>query len=110
MPCDSRLRQGQSLAERNAEIKKALAKLERELAAKRIQVLIANNGAIAFQGWKDRDGVSDACAYRTLMAENSWELRQAVARAESMTGKKVNINSVAAGFHSHDDGKSWGRD
>jgi hypothetical protein len=110
MPCDSRLRQGQSLAERNAEIKKALAKLEAELAAKKIQVAIANNGGIMFQGWKDRAGISDACAYRVLTAEGSWALRQAVAKAEAMTGKKLNVNAVAGGLHSHDGGKTWGTD
>jgi hypothetical protein len=110
MPCDTRLRNNQSLEDRNREIKKALAKLEADLRAKRIQVMIANNGGITFQGWKDRADISDACAYRVLTAEGSWELRQAVARAEAMSGKKVNVNAVGQGLHSHDGGKTWGTD
>lgn len=40
-------------------------------------------------------------------ASNSWELRQAVARAEAQQGRKVNAHAVASGLHSHDGGKNW---
>ena len=62
-----------------------------------------------FQGWQDQNAVTDVCAYRTLTASNSWALRQAVARAETTTGKRVNAQAVAAGWHSHDGGGSWGQ-
>ena len=112
MPCDSRLRQGQTLANRIDEVKRAQAKLEALLRAKSVKVAIAPNGAVAFTGWKkeDRSGLSDACIYRTLSAAGSWELRQAVARAQAETGRVVNPQAVAAGWHSHDDGKTFGRD
>ena len=107
MACESYRQQGQSLEQRNAEIKRKLRELEQKLRAKSVQLGIGPNGAIVFRGWKkeDRGGVSDACAFRSLSAEGSWALRQAVAA----TGKKVNVNAVASGSHSHDDGLHWSK-
>jgi hypothetical protein len=107
MACESMRQPGQSLSERIDQVKKALARLETELTAGRVKVAIAPNGALAFAGWKDRDNVSDACAYRTLTASNSWALRQSVARAEAMSGRKVNARAIAGGHHSHDGGNTW---
>lgn len=107
MPCDTRLASNQTLEGRGNQIKAALRRLEAALKGGTVKVNIGPNGAVAFQGWKDRDDVSDVCAYRTLTAEGSWELRQAVAKAEAMTGRKVNPNAVASGHHSHDGGKTW---
>lgn len=108
MACETILRPNQTLTERMDEAKKALERLERYLQSGSVKVQIAPNGAVAFQGWKDRDDLSDVCAYRTLAASNSWALRQAVAKAEAMQGRKVNPRAVAAGHHSHDGGKTWG--
>jgi hypothetical protein len=107
MPCDTIVREGQSFEQRVTEVEKALKRLESSLQAGRVKVQIAPNGAVAFAGWKDRDDVTDVCAYRTLAATNSWALRQAVARAEATQGRKVNAAAVAAGTHSHDGGKTW---
>lgn len=109
MPCDSNLREGQTLAARNEEIKRNLAKLEAELNLGRVGVKISANGAVAFTGWKpeDRGDVTDVCAYRTLSASSSFALRQAVTRAETLQGRKVNPHAVAAGHHSHDGGSTW---
>jgi hypothetical protein len=92
-----------------SEVKRTLKRLETYLSAGRVRVGIGPNGAIVFQGWADRDDVSDVCAYRTLALENSWALRQAVARAEATSGRKVNPQAVAAGHHSHDQGATWSR-
>jgi hypothetical protein len=111
MACESMVKPGQTLAGRMAEVKQALARLEQALTGGRVKVGIGSNGAIVFQGWTvtDRDGVSDVCAYRSLSAGNSWALRQAVARAEAASGRKVNAGAVAAGHHSHDGGHTWGK-
>jgi len=109
MACNSMLKKGQTLAQRGEEIKRSLTRLEQALTQGRVRVGIAPNGAIVFQGWTERDDVSDVCAYRTLAASNSWALRQAVARAESSTGRRVNAHTVAAGHHSHDGGATWER-
>lgn len=111
MPCDTIRDDGKTAAERAAEVKASLAKLEKELNFGRVGIKISPSGAIAFTNWKkdDRDGVTDVCAYRTLAAQGSFALRQAVARAEAQQGRKVNPTAVASGTHSHDDGKTWSK-
>ena len=109
MACDTRLAVGQTLEARMTQVQAALKRLEASLQNGSVKVGIAPNGAVTFQGWADRDYVSDVCAYRTLAAGNSWALRQAVARAEAMSGKKVNARAVEAGWHSHDGGSTWGK-
>ena len=107
MPCDTRLREGQTLKQRQTQIQAALKRLEQYLTAGSVTVTIGTNGAVAFTGWAEREDVTDVCAYRTLSAENSWALRQAVARAETRQGRKVNAAAVSLGVHSHDGGKTW---
>lgn len=110
MACDTKLRSGQTLAQRGVAVKSALAKLEAALKAKKASVVIGANGAVAFKGWNagERDDVSDVCALRILQAQGSWELRQAIAKAEAISGRKVNMMAVVSGVHSHDGGKTWG--
>lgn len=110
MPCDTRLAPRQTLAERQAEVSKALKELEQRLLAGLAAVVIGPQGAVAFTGWQGRSGLSDACAYRTLAVQGSWALRQAEAKAVAMSGRKVNTQAIAAGIHSHDDGKHWSKD
>lgn len=107
MPCDSQLKPRQTLAERALEVTKALRLLEARLQANKARVVIGQNGALAFAGWQERDGVSDVCAYRMLTAQNSWALRQAISRAEAQCGRKLNPQAVGMGVHSHDGGHSW---
>jgi hypothetical protein len=108
MPCDTKLRQGQTLAARNEEITRTLERLRKALSSGSVKAQIGPNGAIAFAGWNtDRSDITDVCAFRTLTAASSWELRQAVQRAEGQSGRKVNVNAVGAGVHSHDGGHSW---
>lgn len=110
MPCDTNLKPNETLEMRSEKIKKSLTRLEAALTQGRVKVTIGANGAVAFSGWKpdDRDDITDVCAYRTLTSQNSWALRQAVAKAEQTQGRKVNPHAVAAGTHSHDGGKTWG--
>lgn len=109
MPCDTRIEPGITAAQRKETVKKALSRLEAALTAGRVKIKIGPNGAVAFDGWKpdDRDYVTDVCAYRTLTSNNSWALRQAVAKAEQLQGRKVNAHAVASGTHSHDGGETW---
>lgn len=109
MPCDTVRRPNQSLIQRNAEVKAALDRLKRYIAAGQVRIVIAPNGAVGLAGWKDRDDVTDVCAIRCLQAEGSWELRQAIAKAEAMAGQKANLQATAAGWHSHDGGGSWSK-
>ena len=103
MPCFS-----QALTpDRRLTVDAALDRLKAALASGQASAVIGSNGALAFKGWDDRDGISDLCAYRALSARNSPELRKALARAEVMSGRKLDARAVAAGTHSHDGGASW---
>ena len=108
MPCDSRS-VGQTAEERQVETNAALAALERRLAAGQARAVVGPDGAIAFAGWEgaERAGVTDVCAFRALAGRDSWPLRQAVAAAEALAGRKLDAQAVATGRHSHDGGKSW---
>lgn len=113
MPCETYFKPKQTKLERAVEVKKSLSRLEKALTEGRVKAKIGPQGALVFDGWprdEDRGGVSDACAYRMLTAQNSWALRQAVAKAETLAGRKVDAKQVAAGVHSHDGGKTWGKD
>lgn len=109
MPCDTRLRRGQTISQRKQEVRDAVAKLSQRLAAKQVKPVIGPQGAIAFAGWTedDRNGVTDACAYRQLMVHGSGLAKAEIARAEQLSGRSVNKQVVGHGAHSHDGGHSW---
>jgi hypothetical protein len=109
MPCDTRLKQGQTISQRKAEVVAAVEKLARGLAAGTVKPVVGKQGAIAFDGFadKDRDGVTDACAYRRVMATGSALAKAAIARAEQMAGRSVDRTVIGRGVHSHDHGATW---
>lgn len=108
MPCDTYFRR-LSPEERKRQEEERLKSLAKALLEKRAKLVIAANGAVAFSGRSDDDrkAISDVCAYRKLKAAGSWELRQAVAAAQTATGRTVNEATLAAGTHSHDGGATW---
>lgn len=112
MPCDEiYLTPEQTAEERRRQVDRALEELERSLNRGAVEVRISPDGAVCFSGWgEERQRVTDPCAYRTLMQRGSWDLRQAVARAEALAGNVVSKRTVAAGVHSHDGGGSWSID
>ena len=109
MPCDTRLKQGETVQTRKETVKKAVGRLEAALTQGRVKIKLGPTGAVALDGWKaeERDDVTDVCAIRTLQSQNSWALRQAIAKAEASQGRKANMQQVAAGTHSHDGGNTW---
>jgi hypothetical protein len=111
MTCDSILNALQTAAQRKAEIQAAFLKLEAAMMKSEVTITIGQNGAIAFAGWSatDRGGVTDVCAYRKLTVARSFALKQAVMRAEAMSGRKVNEKAIAMGTHSHDNGVTWSK-
>jgi len=110
MPCDTRLLPQQTITQRKAEVKDAITRLEEQLARGTVKVKVGPQGAITFAGWDggSRNRVTDACAYRRLLAGNSAVLRREIARAEATAGRKVDPRAIAMGEHSHDGGKTWG--
>jgi hypothetical protein len=109
MACDTRLKPRQTIQERAVEVREATVRLAAALAAGRVQVKIGANGVPVFTGWDEqsRDGITDACAYRRIMATGSALARMAIAKAETMAGRPVNKQAVAQGHHSHDGGATW---
>ena len=109
MPCDRKLKPRQTISQRIAEIQTAMERLAAALVAGRVQVKIGPTGAPVFTGWEEqsRDGVTDLCAYRRIMASGSVSAKMAIAKAEQMAGRVVNKAAVAAGHHSHDGGATW---
>ena len=109
MPCDTRLKPRQTISQRAEEVRAMAKKLEAGLIAGRIKPVIGPQGAVAFQGLTeaDRDGVTDACAYRRIMATGSALAKQAIARAEQLSGRSVNRQVIGQGAHSHDHGATW---
>jgi hypothetical protein len=108
MVCDTRLRRGQTITERKAEVRRAVEKLEKDLIAQRAKAKVGPQGAIAFENAElQRDGITDNCAYRMLMSSGSALARQAIERAELLAGRKVDRTVVNQGWHTHDNGASW---
>jgi hypothetical protein len=104
MPCDT----VKTLTEvQKAGHRDALKRLEAALALGTVRLVVGSQGAVAFAGWADRAGLTDVCAYRRLA--QSAVLRRAAARAEVLSGRKINPQAVAAGHHSHDGGVTWGQ-
>lgn len=111
MVCETRLRGRQTLTERKSEVKRAVEGLNSLLAVGRVKAKVGPQGAITFEGWNvnERDGVSDACAYRMLMssATTSSLTKMKIQQAEVLAGKTVNRQVIGQGVHSHDGGASW---
>jgi hypothetical protein len=109
MPCDTQLKPRQTIQERAAEVRKAVERFQRGLANGSIKAVVGAKGGIAFTGISDtdRDGVTDACAYRRIMSTGSALARQQIARAEQLAGRSVDRRAIANGLHSHDGGKHW---
>ncbi len=109
MPCDTRLKSRQTIKERAIEVRSVVARLAQGLMTGRIKPRIGPTGGIAFPELTDtdRDGVTDACAYRRLMAEGPALAKAAIARAEQLSGRTVDRQALAHGHHSHDGGQTW---
>jgi hypothetical protein len=109
MPCDTRLKGGQTIQQRADEVRRAVAKLSDLIGRGAVKPVIGPQGAIAFADWTDtdRDGITDACAYRRLMATGSALAKAKIAAAEAMAGRTVNRQALAQGAHSHDGGRTW---
>lgn len=109
MVCDTRLKPKQTISERKEEVKAAMDRLNKSLVSGKVLAKVSSQGAVVFEGWSDleRDGVTDNCAYRRLMATGSALAKERLARAEMLAGRKINRNVVNSGVHSHDGGKTW---
>ena len=98
-----------ALPESLERIKTDIAKLEQGLQQGTVQVVIGTSGGITFKGWVTISGLMDGCVYRRLLSAGSPGLRLAIAKAEAMSGRKLNPRAIASGVHSHDGGSTWSK-
>lgn len=110
MPCDTVRKPGQTFDQRKTEVKGAIASLASRLASGQAKAIVSKaTGSVAFRGWPEGETarVTDACAYRTVMATGSAMAKLAIARAEQLAGRTVDRKALTAGHHSHDGGATW---
>lgn len=109
MPCDTRLKPRQTIKERAEEVRSVVAKVVAKLTSGTVKPKVGPTGGVAFVGLTDdeRDGVTDACIYRRVMATGSAAAKMALQRAEQLSGRSINRQAIAHGHHSHDGGVTW---
>ena len=110
MPCDSRpIKLKQTLQQRVDEVRRAVANLDARLKKRQVKVAVGPQGAVAFVGWNEaeRDGVTDACAFRRIMASGSSLAKAEISRAAAIAGRPIDKKVIAQGIHSHDGGATW---
>lgn len=109
MACDTKLKAGQTIQQRAAEVRAAVERLGARIVAGTVRVIVGRQGAVAFDGWneQERDAVTDACALRRILATGSALAKAKIAQAEQIAGRQINKQAIAHGHHSHDGGKSW---
>jgi hypothetical protein len=109
MPCDTRLKPKQTIQQRAEEVRRVVSILDAALAAGRVKAKVGPQGAVAFEGLTgdERDGVTDACAFRRLMVSGSSLAKLAIQRAEMLAGRSIDKQVIGQGVHSHDGGGTW---
>ncbi len=110
MACETMLKPRQTIQQRAAEVRAAVVRLAQGLAAGRITLVIDPvTGAPAFAGWDttSRDGITDACAFRTIARTGSPMFIELVRKAQALAGRGIDKQAMAQGIHSHDGGATW---
>lgn len=106
MPCDTVRVKGETLSERKKAVLETVRALEIAVIKRQVKAVVGPQGSITFAGWTNKNGVTDACAYRRLMATGSALAKVEIARAEQIAGRGIDRSAVNAGIHSHD-GTTW---
>jgi hypothetical protein len=111
MPCDSMKKPNQTLAQRREEIRKRMKKVDRLVAQKKVKLKVGPQGAVVLIGLsaEDRDGMTDSCIVRRIMATGSAPAKLEIEKARILAGcTPAQVQqAVKAGVHSHDGGASW---
>jgi len=109
MPCDTKLKPGQSISDRKAEVARTVETVRKGLTSGRVKPKVGPQGAIVFDGLaaNERNDVTDACIYRRLLVTASPLVLAEISKAERLAGRAVSREAIAAGAHSHDGGLTW---
>lgn len=113
MPCNTKLKAKQTVAQRAAEVRKAGAAIDKLLATGKAGIKVdRRTGGVTFTGIPEdvRDGMTDVCIIKKIWASGSHGAKQALAKAERAAGRTVDRQAIEQGLHSHDGGKTWGID
>jgi hypothetical protein len=113
MPCYTKLKAKQTVAQRAAEVRKAGEKIDKMIASGKVGIKVdRRTGGVVFTGIPDdtRDGMTDVCIIKKIWASGSHAAKQALAKAERAAGRSVDKRAIEQGLHSHDGGKTWGTD
>ena len=109
MPCDTVRKPNQTFEQRKVEVRTAVAALAAALASGQAKAIVSKaTGSVAFRGWPQGESarVTDACAYRLVLATGSAQAKMAIARAEQLAGRTVDRAALSQS-HSHDGGVTW---
>jgi hypothetical protein len=103
------LKPRQTLAQRKEEVRKRMSQIDKLISSGRLKLKVGPQGAVTFLGLSDsdRDGISDACIYRTITRSGSAAAKMNLQRQEMLAGKAVDRAALARGVHSHDGGQTW---
>lgn len=109
MPCDTRLKRGQTISQRADEVRSVTNKIMSGILQNRIKIKVSPTGSVAFDGISEgeKDGVTDACVYRRIMVSGPATVKAEMERQAMLQGRTINKAVVNAGVHSHDGGKTW---
>lgn len=82
----------QTLAERAAEVRADIKRIDQLVAARTVRVIVGPQGAVAFDGLtrEQRDGLSDACIYRRAAVATA----EAICRAFNQGDTFAHVQSV----------------
>lgn len=107
MPCDATLKKNQTIQQRAVEVRTAAERIDQLLAAQRVEIKIGPQGAVAFVGIPDdvRDGLTDGCIYRRIMAGGSRLAIHELEKAQRSQNRAIDPRVVAQGVHLH--GETW---
>jgi len=109
MPCDTRLKAGQTISERKTEVLATVETVRKGLLSGRIKPKVGPQGAVTFDGLTtaERSDVTDACIYRRLKVSASPLVLAEITKAERLAGRSISREAIAQGAHSHDGGITW---
>lgn len=113
MPCNTKLKAKQTVAQRAKEVRKAGEAIDKLIASGQAGIKVdRRTGGVAFTGIPDgvRDGMTDVCIIKKIWTSGSHQAKQALAKAERLAGRSVSKQAIEQGLHSHDGGNTWGVD
>ena len=108
MPCYSMRKPNQTAQERVREVEKVIETVEELITSGDVTIRVNGDGVVFFEGLQPwvRDGVNDTCMFEKLYSSDSFAIQTAFEQAELECGFQINPEMMAAGWHTHDQGRT----